>query len=437
MKRKLDSDLNPTMDFNFSSYSSDRKRRKEMNCQLSKIGKCHMRVETPSQRISIENLQNPPFKKFIPENETTFDNFRLKTLIPIYILLPIQKNQKMSLDILLRFENQISKEFQDQIYSNSSINNSIYSKDFSNLSLFYNQFGKDLHKCIEILQGEKYHSIRQYVKKVFLKTFYIKNDKGDTSIDSKWPTFILESNNPTHSSMLSAFSSHLQMSEQIALVPIVGTKYQLIIFHNNDKLQCTIVPKFHLVLDIDDTLITSRFPKDANELPKENEQNLFIPVLVKTKEDQVLEGKIRFFISKRIGVEEMLLWASQLFNICFVTNGAYIYARAVLHYLDPQKKHILKYVGFDDESMKEILKSREDLLPHSLSKRIGLKKLQLFNLPLMRSVILDDDKTVWDESNQENILPFEKIIEAQNNIDYLNRVSEHIWKHLEILSTSY
>jgi len=356
--------------------------------------------------------------------------------------MPIQNNQKICLNVVL----QECATRGTACESNSSSTH------------------PEMQLCFRQIQHLKYLHVRRYVKKTFLNS-YSGISGGQQQSASSSPRVIVQdrlfqrtstsslslSNPPDHSpnflvqshqadysqqSTLQAFTEHLKESESIALVPIVGTKHQLIFFEQDSQLRCVLLPKFHLILDIDDTLITTRVPATKDELPKENEQDLYVPVRIMAKDNTTVYGKVRFLISKREGVSDMLRWASQIFNVSFITNGAYIYARAVLHYLDPDQQHILKYVGHNEMALREILKSREDLLPHSLSQKMGLKKLQLFGLPLQRSVILDDDKYVWHESNQSNLLPFDRIVEAENKVDYLNRVAEFIWKHLEYLSNT-
>lgn len=322
-----------------------------------------------------------------------------------------------------------------------------------------------MQHCFAQIQQLRFLHVRRYVNKSFLNSYRMDSSvvgnltaqgnelsSGEVTAGSQsnptmttlavpdhWPLFSVRSadlnKDSSQQRLLEAFTTHLNESESIALVPILGTKHQLIFFEQDSQLQVVLLQKFNLVLDIDDTLISTRVPTSKDEPPKENEQDLFVPVRVLTKDNTTVHGKVRFLISKREGVSDMLRWACQLFNVSFITNGAYIYARAVLHYLDPDHQHILKYVGHDETALRDILKSREDLLPHSLSQKIGLKKLQLFGLPLMRSVILDDDKHVWHESNQCNLLPFERIVAAENKTEYLERVASFIWKHLEYLST--
>lgn len=286
----------------------------------------------------------------------------------------------------------------------------------------------------QLLQSKNIVSVRRYASVRLLQCF------SSSPTAAYWPEYRLKCDGIVED-MVQHFQYHLKSTKSIALAPIMGSKCQLVFFERQGTMFARLLPKFHLVLDIDDTLISTRVPKTKDELPGSDEHNLFIPVRLKTKDQTYVDGRIRFIVKKRHpGVDSMLLWASQLFNISFITNGAFVYAKEALQFLDPKRQHILKYVR-NHESLREILKSREDLAAgHTPQPKqpntTHMKKLQHFNLPVRASVILDDDQTVWDASNHSNLLPFELINKAQDKRDYLDRVAECVWNHLLVLSST-
>ena len=231
---------------------------------------------------------------------------------------------------------------------------------------------------------------------------------------------------------------------EIAVVPIPGHTHQILVFdHTNDKsysdtpcsqqgyllddfefdtkLSCIIVPKYVMVLDLDETLIRTRTP-NANEAIQ-NQPNEY--------EFKVMGA--RYVCCVRPGTQQLLSWCCTVFQVYIFTNSIFEYATEICKILDPSRQHLLRHVDVNNpESIKTILKSREDMTPHpNVPKPLGLKDLKKFNIDNFETVIFDDDHTIWKQ--QECILPFADIVQYRKPLEFFKTIRLETWKKLQYL----
>ncbi|KAL9657494.1 hypothetical protein ABK040_016760 [Willaertia magna] len=193
-------------------------------------------------------------------------------------------------------------------------------------------------------------------------------------------------------------------------------------FEFDTKLSCIIVPKYIMVLDLDETLIRTRQPNKnetkTNLQPYEFEFKVF---------------GLTYICCVRPGTQNLLQWCCNLFKVYIFTNSVYEYAKEVVKILDPQRQHLLRNINLDDDNqLKQILKSREDMTPHeSIPKPLGLKDLRKFNIDSFETVIFDDDLSIWKQ--QECVLPFNEIVQYKKPLEFFKTIRCEVWKKLTYL----
>ncbi|KAG2388819.1 hypothetical protein C9374_000258 [Naegleria lovaniensis] len=236
----------------------------------------------------------------------------------------------------------------------------------------------------------------------------------------------------------------LVRKNEIAVVPIPGHTHQILVFdHTNDKsysntscslegcllddfefdtkLSCIIVPKFVMALDLDETLIRTR-ALNAGETVQNNAFEFEFSV-----QNQ------RYCCCVRPGTQQLLSWCCTVFQVYIFTNSIFEYAREICKILDPQKQHLLANVNVDDmNSLKTMLKSREDMTPHEhIPKPLGMKDLKKFSIDAFETVIFDDDSTIWKQ--QECVLPFAEIVQHRKPLEFFTAIRTESWKKLQYL----
>nr|CAG4715453.1 unnamed protein product [Naegleria fowleri] len=236
----------------------------------------------------------------------------------------------------------------------------------------------------------------------------------------------------------------LVRKNEIAVVPIPGHTHQILVFdHTNDKsysttpcslegyllddfefdtkLSCVIVPKFVMALDLDETLIRTRALN-----PGETVQN-------NPFEFEFTVQNQRYCCCVRPGTQQLLSWCCTVFQVYIFTNSIFEYAREICKILDPQRQHLLAHINVDDiNSLKTMLKSREDMTPHEgIPKPLGMKDLKKFNIDAFETVIFDDDQTIWKQ--QECVLPFADIVQHRKPLEFFTAIRTETWKKLQYL----
>lgn len=209
------------------------------------------------------------------------------------------------------------------------------------------------------------------------------------------------------------------------------------------SLRAILVERFTIVFDLDDTLIKSWIvsPDTQQEMTRR------IKIMGCTAYPMEIMGQ-KYMCAVRPGSDQLLRWASSVWNVQFFTNAIWEYGKEVLKILDPQREHILQHIdpdGNDDakssKHLSKILKSREvmrqvDYLP----KPLGLKELDRWGIDLTTSVALDDDEGVWGKSSQNNLLDFEQVTggngKAMQPRDFFLNVREASWDKIRQLQLS-
>jgi len=200
----------------------------------------------------------------------------------------------------------------------------------------------------------------------------------------------------------------LHQTQQIAIVPFSNRQQMLVYTTTGRHLKALMVPKYTLVLDLDETLVRTRVAA-----PHEK-----VNIAANEAEFSVTDrqGLSRRCLTRmRPGVHQMLLWASGLFNIKIVTNGTRRYAEAIGRLLDPEHDHLLKRCH-SKAAWQRLIVSREQLVPaDKLHLAIGgSKSLKPLGLSPTDTVILDDDASVWCRNSSLSLLPFQHICRPLN-----------------------
>ncbi|KAL0479302.1 hypothetical protein AKO1_008105 [Acrasis kona] len=237
--------------------------------------------------------------------------------------------------------------------------------------------------------------------------------------------------------MLAYLRGLLTRKDELAIVPIDDTTYQLVLFYENTSsdddqllsfnddllsfstLSCILTPRYNMVFDLDETLIRTRMSSLVNDAPLENEHEF------------TLRGG-RYFCWVRPGVDMLLRWSCQLFNVHIFTNAIYDYAVQIVNILDPKHEHLLLHVGSDTNKMRELIKSREQMTTvQHIPQPLGQKELSKFNINPSNTIIFDDDSRVWKE--RQCILPFQQIVVRKKPTEFFCQIRNESWKKLSQL----
>jgi hypothetical protein len=230
----------------------------------------------------------------------------------------------------------------------------------------------------------------------------------------------------------------LTRKDEIAVIPIDGTDFQLLIFFEdfnaeeqdimdvtsqNEQFQttlsCILVQRFNMIFDLDETLIRTRLPRDANDRPtKPNDHEFYV------------QGS-RYMTTVRPGTDMVLRWACAIFKVYIFTNAINEYAIEIAKILDPNREHLLANITDD---FGELIKSREQMTPAKhIPRPQGLKILHKFGIDPIQSVIFDDDISVWSKLNHDCILPFEQVTKVKKAEELFCRIRNETWKRLASL----
>src|SRR5690606_3175712 len=177
------------------------------------------------------------------------------------------------------------------------------------------------------------------------------------------PEFEVNGRDTNSRCVMSYMKGILARKEEIAVIPIKNSDYQLLVFENdtivdkkstpfeqlgsfNSSLHAILVKKYVLVLDLDETLIRTRLPKSDKDKPKSSQKGEY---------EFYVQG-YRYICCVRPGTESLLKWACNVFRVYVFTNAIYEYAKEILKILDPKQDHLCKGINInDDEQVKRIL----------------------------------------------------------------------------------
>lgn len=228
--------------------------------------------------------------------------------------------------------------------------------------------------------------------------------------------------------MLAYLRGLLARKNEIAIVPVENSEYQLLVYFEESNvdsfealdffstsLSCLLVKRFNMVLDLDETLIRTRIPRDANDRP-----------LNKLEYEFFVQGN-RYITVVRPGVDMILRWACQIFKVVIFTNAIREYAIEIAKILDPTREHLLA----GQVNWEQLIKSRESMVPvQHIPRPQGLKVLEKFGIEPRTSVVFDDDNNVWSKTNQDCIVPFEQVTSAKKPSDLFCNMRTETWKRL-------
>jgi hypothetical protein len=236
----------------------------------------------------------------------------------------------------------------------------------------------------------------------------------------------------------------LTRKDELAIIPIEDTDYQLLLFfedsNNNDiqttedvinslcsidvfqtSLSCLLVRRFNMIFDLDETLIRTRIPRDANDLA------------VNKGEHEFFVQNSRYITCVRPGVDMILRWSCQIFKVYVFTNAIREYAIEIAKILDPNREHLLANIT-DNAQLIELIKSREQMVPHkNIPRPQGMKVLNKFGIEPLQSVVFDDDSNVWSPKNQDCILPFDQVTASKKPSELFCQIRNETWKRLAFM----
>lgn len=261
------------------------------------------------------------------------------------------------------------------------------------------------------------------------------------------------------------------------------------------NIKTLLLPKFNFVLDLDETLIRSRIHPVVASILKEtqinqktsevsvnnkkfkliktwNDEDLKNPSHILKGEELLLVGDVEFpyLCCQRPGTENVLNWASKIFNVKIVTNALFDYAKEVVtKVLDRDKKNLLFNLNYvkpkkDEEQMDESEESEPKMKKRRLDREnldsllkdlifsrdvrgnssgnsqsfiqnnsnSGSSKKSLASLGLKNfdSIILDDDENVWEQEDYISMLPFSLVTKDQTAMGFFEQTRGYAWKSL-------
>jgi len=268
-----------------------------------------------------------------------------------------------------------------------------------------------------------------------------------TSHDALWndvPVFRVTASSLQSQMILGFLSGVLTRKSEAAVVPF-NSDYNFFLFAQpcadlfnimtgefEVELRAILVRRFSVIFDLDLTLIKARPSLSHNDHQESHEHEFLV-------------SGHKFYCAIREGAQELVQWACSLFKVYIYTNSVFEYALEVCKLIDPRQRTLFKDVNMQNEyELKNIIKSRElfpttstngefnDSPSRALQKNSLLrqKDFDFFGLNPFETVILDDDSSVWKQT--ENLLPYDRIVAggAQN---FFQRVREEIWNLFDTL----
>jgi hypothetical protein len=227
--------------------------------------------------------------------------------------------------------------------------------------------------------------------------------------------------------LLAYLTGVLSRNDEVIVSPVDGTDFQVLIFWEKPAgdsidldlfplaLSAIVVKRYTMALDLDGTLINTRYAASDEDQPSVDEHEF------------LCKGG-RYILQTRPGVDMLLRWSTSLFKVIICTNAIHDYAVEVTKILDPNREHLLKHVT----DFNTIIKSREHMTPvKHIKTGGGMKDLNKLGIDTFECVILDDMPNVW--KNVECLLPFKTIDDKKDPSAYVLTLRAETWKRFAFL----